>query len=1138
MSNNIKKFSAVALSITTAVWLFGAVAIMPASAQTVGDLQAQISALLAQIQALQQQLGQAQQASPSYSFTKSLTIGATGDDVKALQQFLNSKGFTVATSGAGSVGNESTYFGSKTAAALAKYQASVGISPAVGYFGSITRNYVNSLAAAPTTPTTPTTPTVPGTGLALALASDNPAMTVLPAGATGVTMMKFTVSGSGTLDGITFKRVGLGATADFAASGFYLYDGNTRLTTGRSINSTTHEVNFLNLALAVSGTKTLSLVANVATGASSGNIDAFQLVSSIGTPTPSGTLMSNYMTIATAAVGTITIDDAAAPTNPKIGQTNAKFGEFTIQAGAAEDIEIRRLGFTEGGSVSNANLSNFKLVQAGNTIATVSAVGSKDLITFELATPFALEKGQQRTFEVYGDVSGATRTSDTIILYIDNAADIYAVGKTYGYAVTPTIANIDSTSEADTLTIAGGQVTITFNGPVTGDIVVRGQDVEVYNFTIASQNNVEIRNLRLHATTTNLGSGEAFNDFKVWDVTAGGVVTSAADITTSTDQTFTDVININAGQSKTYKVTVDVDSDNDNNDTVLVSLLAFQSGDIRNLDNNTNVATSDIVPSSTISGNTLTVRVPTVDVQLSATPSSQTLVRGTNDVALVGLSFRATNDIVKLSSVRVTATSTSGTLTNAEITSLGLYDGATLISEKKSLDATALNATFSNLNITIAKGATKVLTVKGNIDSNATNGDVYYVYLASAGTNDITVYDKDGNTATITGTSANSGNTVVATVTDVGAVSVVKASDDSDSETGLVVAGQDQTLAKFRFTATNENMKVNKMQLLVVATNSATATSTASADEVPSVKLYDGATLVGNAPVTASGDNAGTAFFTDLNWTIPKDTSRTLTVMGALNTTAGGADTGASVYASVMADGFEAAGATSLDTTLTAATGNQMVVYKTRPTFGAVAAGSSKLTAGLIPTLKFKIKADLAEQVAWKQIQFKATVTGASITAVDANPAQTGNVYIKRVGAASNLNIATAFSSTSTTTDERVGLGNASGQTGYISLLLNSEEVITAGAEQEYELGLTFSGISGTVGASTVVLNLHRTETTLVNATTVTGVRGSIGSANDAAPSFVWSDYSNTSHSESTTDWANAVLIKGLPTSPVTLSNN
>ena len=94
-----------------------------------------------------------------FQFTQNLTLGSTGEEVRQLQIFLNTHGFPVAASGAGSPGNESTYFGPATQAALAAYQASVGISPASGYFGSITRAYINAiLARSGTAPIPPITP--------------------------------------------------------------------------------------------------------------------------------------------------------------------------------------------------------------------------------------------------------------------------------------------------------------------------------------------------------------------------------------------------------------------------------------------------------------------------------------------------------------------------------------------------------------------------------------------------------------------------------------------------------------------------------------------------------------------------------------------------------------------------------------------------------------------------------------------------------------------------------------------------------------------------------------------------------------------------------------------------------------------
>ncbi|MDO8566652.1 MAG: peptidoglycan-binding domain-containing protein [bacterium] len=77
-------------------------------------------------------------------FKSNLTVGSLGSEVKALQEFLNSHGYTIANSGAGSPGNETTKFGGLTKAALIKYQKAKGITPAVGYFGPLTRASVNA----------------------------------------------------------------------------------------------------------------------------------------------------------------------------------------------------------------------------------------------------------------------------------------------------------------------------------------------------------------------------------------------------------------------------------------------------------------------------------------------------------------------------------------------------------------------------------------------------------------------------------------------------------------------------------------------------------------------------------------------------------------------------------------------------------------------------------------------------------------------------------------------------------------------------------------------------------------------------------------------------------------------------------
>jgi len=92
-----------------------------------------------------------------YTWTRSLTVGDTGADVLALQKLLNADpATTIAASGVGSVGNETNYFGSLTAAAVARFQnkyatevlTPVGLTAGTGYFGPATRAKANMLCSA------------------------------------------------------------------------------------------------------------------------------------------------------------------------------------------------------------------------------------------------------------------------------------------------------------------------------------------------------------------------------------------------------------------------------------------------------------------------------------------------------------------------------------------------------------------------------------------------------------------------------------------------------------------------------------------------------------------------------------------------------------------------------------------------------------------------------------------------------------------------------------------------------------------------------------------------------------------------------------------------------------------------------
>lgn len=112
-----------------------------AEAATLEELQAQIQALIAQIQALKGNMPSTSNLGSCNPFTTDMTVGRSGVEVTNLQKFLINRGHSI---GAGATG----FFGEQTRGALAQFQAQNGIYPSVGMFGPLTRSKVNALCAA------------------------------------------------------------------------------------------------------------------------------------------------------------------------------------------------------------------------------------------------------------------------------------------------------------------------------------------------------------------------------------------------------------------------------------------------------------------------------------------------------------------------------------------------------------------------------------------------------------------------------------------------------------------------------------------------------------------------------------------------------------------------------------------------------------------------------------------------------------------------------------------------------------------------------------------------------------------------------------------------------------------------------
>ena len=133
---------------------------VPVAQMTIAELKAKIAELKALIAVAIAKLAALLGTSPitgipaDFSFTANMSQGESSSAVKYLQIVLNSSADTkVASTGVGSPGNETNYFGSLTKAAVIKFQekySSVVLDPwgftsGTGFVGSTTREKLNSL---------------------------------------------------------------------------------------------------------------------------------------------------------------------------------------------------------------------------------------------------------------------------------------------------------------------------------------------------------------------------------------------------------------------------------------------------------------------------------------------------------------------------------------------------------------------------------------------------------------------------------------------------------------------------------------------------------------------------------------------------------------------------------------------------------------------------------------------------------------------------------------------------------------------------------------------------------------------------------------------------------------------------------
>jgi peptidoglycan hydrolase-like protein with peptidoglycan-binding domain len=250
----------------------------------------------------------ASSASAAWMATTATKImkGSPKADVMWLQQTLNATGTTPALV-------EDGLYGKKTTAAIKAFQASHPTSGvADGIAGKKTIAALNAAGAngTPNLGCSAGQMYNPNTGLPCVnnnntnnqsgpitamLSMDNPASGTIVAGQATADLMHVTFTGNGTVSSVTLTRGGV--SDQNTLTNVYLYDGVQRLTDGYSFN-TNGTITMNNLNLAVNGSRTVSVKADVYSSTSSYDIYVTLSSFSAGTSVNTVAIKGNDMYIA------------------------------------------------------------------------------------------------------------------------------------------------------------------------------------------------------------------------------------------------------------------------------------------------------------------------------------------------------------------------------------------------------------------------------------------------------------------------------------------------------------------------------------------------------------------------------------------------------------------------------------------------------------------------------------------------------------------------------------------------------------------------------------------------------------------------------------------------------------------------
>ena len=704
-----------------------------------------------------------------------------------------------------------------------------------------------------------------GNSLKVSIAPDTRATTMVTDGEGEIyTSVLLTAGTDGPVrvKSLKVKRVGdSGARADFISM-FLLVDGVRRSNT-KSIN-TDDEAN-LDVSIAgenyveipAGGTTRFDIAANIVgiglsngeTQQAAGDSGHINTLAVVGVTAESAVTVTGLPTsgnpqiIAGVNAHPLDISYRGSGTTVSIGQAQTQLGEFKFSnQSSTKDMYLKaftiRNNAATGTSADAADITNLKLSNGATEIATAKMANGR-YVHFKF-DPILIEKGGSKsvTFTVKGDIIGGP--GEYVQFTFADDSDIYGF-------ITPgdgRTANEIQAGTAAEYTIQGGTLTISksADSPVLQTIVDNQNNVIVLRSNlIAADGEVEVEDFNVRLTGSILGGGGSTSEIKtmrVYLTDPGG-----SNRQNITDTSTVNVATVANGITHATAVTAFSDNFTFKGTKVLVVELDFsQVVATRTVSAGVgNGGVADFIVKRTSdsaavaeSGNALgeqftVVGNATATTAISDSPVSSTKVQGETGVEFLGFTVKADNEAspIKLTKVILTLVGTSGTAVNSDVGSVKLYgsDSTTVYAENPTISG--LKYTFTSFTsampTTINQNGIK-LVVKGNISASVTSGITALRFQIGAAT-DIEADDINNEDVTMAGT-ANTGSTVLITIASRGRLDVELRNDEVLGRQLLANSGSGNgsdaaTVARMRFTAQDETVKIKKLILTLASATGA-----------------------------------------------------------------------------------------------------------------------------------------------------------------------------------------------------------------------------------------------------------------------------------------------------------------------------